>query len=200
MAVKDGNSASLATRRPPAQPSHRRSPALVDEDQAFRIEVGLAVDPGLSRRARPGAPARWHAPTFQRDPVPDKKAMHGARRYPQRMFARQPRRQLNKYVLPRFDRAQDRFRYTSIGASGCPHLSPWPHLVILPPLPVARRSCGAIAHSRRVRPHDYACPPDTVTVSKTGSCGLFSATTPYSRPDSAGCPCAWPSARPRLPR
>jgi hypothetical protein len=49
MAMRDRGSASLAARRPPAQTRHlRRGPALVDEDQAFWIEVGLVVEPGLA--------------------------------------------------------------------------------------------------------------------------------------------------------
>ena len=51
MAVWHGGPAALPSRRPAAQARHLGGGAgLVDEDQALRVEVELAVEPGLARR------------------------------------------------------------------------------------------------------------------------------------------------------
>ena len=49
MPVRDRRPASLAARRPAAEPRHlRRSPGFVDEDQVLGVEVRLRVEPGLA--------------------------------------------------------------------------------------------------------------------------------------------------------
>ena len=49
MSVRDAGPEALALRRPAAQPCHvGRCPGLVDEDEASRVEIELAVEPRLA--------------------------------------------------------------------------------------------------------------------------------------------------------
>ena len=56
MSVRDRGATALALWRPAPQARHlRRKAAFVDEDQAFGIKVGLALEPRLARRLHIGA-------------------------------------------------------------------------------------------------------------------------------------------------
>jgi hypothetical protein len=51
VAVRNGGAATLAPQRPTVEPRHLGGGAgLVDEDQALRVEVELAVEPGPACR------------------------------------------------------------------------------------------------------------------------------------------------------
>ena len=49
MPMRDAGPKALALRRPPAKPGHvGGGPRLVDEDEVSRVEVELALEPGLA--------------------------------------------------------------------------------------------------------------------------------------------------------
>jgi hypothetical protein len=55
MAVRDRSTASLSSFGAAMEPGHLgRRPCLVDEDQMFRIEVRLPVEPGFAPRGDVG--------------------------------------------------------------------------------------------------------------------------------------------------
>ena len=65
MAVRDLGAKPLALGRPPAQPGHLGAGAgLVDEHEMLRVEVGLALEPGLTRGVDVGSPLLGRVSAF----------------------------------------------------------------------------------------------------------------------------------------